>query len=523
MIKRRSALGVVSAVVLVASLLIGASPASADVNVVVSATIPAEIAKGATTNFDARLQNTGTDPTPTNVMVDFVLTAAGLDAGEVVLEYQVGPTWIAVPLTGTGTVTGAFGPPGVGFPLPAGYDITTAWRITVADTAPSGPVTVDLSVVPVGGGAALATASYAPVLTAPEVVVSATIPAEIVKGAITNFDARLQNIGTDPTPTNVLVDFVLTAAGLDAGEVVLEYQVGPTWIAVPLTGTGTVTGAFGPPGVGFPLPAGYDITTAWRITVADTAPSGPVTVDLSVVPVGGGGALATASYAPVLTAPEVAVSATIPAEIAKGVTTGFDATLQNTGTAATPNVLVNFSLAAPGLDASEVVLEYQVGPTWIAIPLTGTDTVTGAFGPPGVGFSLPAGYDITTPWRVTFAETAPSGTVTVDLSVDPVGGGAALATASYSTELTAPSSGDGYWLVASDGGIFSYGNAAFLGSAGAVPLNKPIVGMEATPDGGGYWLVASDGGIFSYGNAAFLGSAGAVPLNQPIVGMTASP
>ena len=31
--------------------------------------------------------------------------------------------------------------------------------------------------------------------------------------------------------------------------------------------------------------------------------------------------------------------------------------------------------------------------------------------------------------------------------------------------------------------------------------NKPIVGMAVTPDGHGYWLVASDGGIFSYGDA----------------------
>jgi hypothetical protein len=77
----------------------------------------------------------------------------------------------------------------------------------------------------------------------------------------------------------------------------------------------------------------------------------------------------------------------------------------------------------------------------------------------------------------------------------------------------------GYWLVAADGGIFAYGDAAFHGSAGAVHLNQPIVGMASTPDGRGYWLVAADGGIFAYGDAAFHGSAGAVHLNQPIVGM----
>ena len=81
----------------------------------------------------------------------------------------------------------------------------------------------------------------------------------------------------------------------------------------------------------------------------------------------------------------------------------------------------------------------------------------------------------------------------------------------------------GYWLVASDGGIFSFGDAQFFGSTGAIHLNKPIVGMTATPDGGGYWLVASDGGIFAYGDAQFFGSTGAIHLNKPIVGMTATP
>ena len=88
--------------------------------------------------------------------------------------------------------------------------------------------------------------------------------------------------------------------------------------------------------------------------------------------------------------------------------------------------------------------------------------------------------------------------------------------------MAATADGKGYWLVASDGGIFSYGDAAFFGSTGAMRLNKPIVGMAATADGKGYWLVASDGGIFSYGDAAFFGSTGAIRLNKPIVGMAAT-
>ena len=118
---------------------------------------------------------------------------------------------------------------------------------------------------------------------------------------------------------------------------------------------------------------------------------------------------------------------------------------------------------------------------------------------------------------------------------------------------------------ASDGGIFTFGDAAFFGSTGSTPPQPPIVGMAATPDGArllagrlrrrdlhlrrrqlrrlhgrhaaqpsrswaspppptgaGYWEVASDGGIFTFGDAAFVGSMGGTPLNQPIVGMAAS-
>ncbi len=85
--------------------------------------------------------------------------------------------------------------------------------------------------------------------------------------------------------------------------------------------------------------------------------------------------------------------------------------------------------------------------------------------------------------------------------------------------MSGDQSGQGYWMVASDGGIFAFGDAPFLGSTGNIHLNKPVVGMAVDPATGGYWLVASDGGIFSFGSAPFFGSTGNIHLNQPIVGM----
>jgi hypothetical protein len=89
--------------------------------------------------------------------------------------------------------------------------------------------------------------------------------------------------------------------------------------------------------------------------------------------------------------------------------------------------------------------------------------------------------------------------------------------------MSATPDGGGYWMVAADGGIFSYGDAQFYGSTGNIRLNRPVVGMAPTPDGRGYWLVASDGGIFSYGDAQFYGSTGNIRLNKPVVGMAATP
>jgi len=49
------------------------------------------------------------------------------------------------------------------------------------------------------------------------------------------------------------------------------------------------------------------------------------------------------------------------------------------------------------------------------------------------------------------------------------------------------------------------------------------VGMAATTDGKGYWLVASDGGVFAFGDATYDGSMGGTHLNAPVVGIAAYP
>ena len=130
-------------------------------------------------------------------------------------------------------------------------------------------------------------------------------------------------------------------------------------------------------------------------------------------------------------------------------------------------------------------------------------------------------------------------------------------------DLAPTADGKGYWLVASDGGIFAFGDARFHGSMGGRTSTPRWWGWRPTTATGGYWLVGSrrrdlllrcallridrgpaaqpagerdgrhrrrpaatgwwpaDGAIFAFGDARFHGSTGGMTLNAPVVGMAA--
>ena len=54
------------------------------------------------------------------------------------------------------------------------------------------------------------------------------------------------------------------------------------------------------------------------------------------------------------------------------------------------------------------------------------------------------------------------------------------------------------------GTIHEGGNLPMGDDPNRVNLNAPIVGMAATPSGKGYWLCAADGGVFAFGDAAYI-------------------
>jgi hypothetical protein len=67
------------------------------------------------------------------------------------------------------------------------------------------------------------------------------------------------------------------------------------------------------------------------------------------------------------------------------------------------------------------------------------------------------------------------------------------------------STGNGYYLFASDGGLFSFGDAKFYGSLGNRHIPAPIVSMQRTPTGRGYWMLSANGTVYPFGDAKSVG------------------
>jgi hypothetical protein len=80
--------------------------------------------------------------------------------------------------------------------------------------------------------------------------------------------------------------------------------------------------------------------------------------------------------------------------------------------------------------------------------------------------------------------------------------------------IASTQTGQGYWTVTSDGAVGAFGDAQYKG--GAFDLHEDVAGRQPMAPGteivgiagkgnDGYWLYASDGGIFAFGSALYYG------------------
>jgi YVTN family beta-propeller protein len=248
------------------------------------------------------------------------------------------------------------------------------------------------------------------------------------------------------------------------------------------------------------------------------------------------------------------VSGTLPSGLVLGAGNG-DVTGSPTTLGSTPVVFAATDTETPTPDVSHEQVTFNIEPSQVTVTTTSlpsgtagtaysaTLAASGGVGAPYTWVlasgSLPQGLNLSSAGVISGTPTAvgsPAATFTAtDGSSDSGTSGSLTITINPAAVVTPPPPPvtHGYWLVGSDGGIFTFGSAVFHGSTGNLKLQRPVVGITPTTDEGGYWLVASDGGIFSFGDSGFYGSIpglGLAPagttapkrLNAPIVGMVPS-
>lgn len=84
-------------------------------------------------------------------------------------------------------------------------------------------------------------------------------------------------------------------------------------------------------------------------------------------------------------------------------------------------------------------------------------------------------------------------------------------------DIVASPTSVGYWVIDSNGSVFSFGNAPFLEGVPQVTHHAvTAVKIEPTVDGAGYWIVDRKGGVHSFGSAPF---HGALVDTRPVDGL----
>jgi hypothetical protein len=376
-------------------------------------------------------------------------------------------------------------------------------------TVASGTASLSTTALPVGTDAI--SAVFVP--TTPGYATSTSTAVSFVISPLTPTTTTLTTTQSSPQiyGTPVTLNAAVTAGV--AGSVQFEYTT---------TGSGTPTLI----GSAATVSGGTASTTTTALPVGDDT----ISAVFSPTTSGYSGSTGTAPFTVTAVATTTALSESPSSPQPEGTSVTLTATVSPSSASGT----VQFESGSTDLSTPVTVIGGTANLSTTALP-TGTDALSAVFTPKaGSGFGTSTG---TASFLVTVAPPSQSngqsgkgywlvasdGGIFNGGDAGFFGSGGTLRLNRPVVGVAATPSGDGYWLVASDGGVLTFGDAGFYGSAAGFKLSQPIVGIAATPDGGGYWLVGSDGGVFSFGDAHFYGSAGGLKLNRPIVGIATTP
>lgn len=107
----------------------------------------------------------------------------------------------------------------------------------------------------------------------------------------------------------------------------------------------------------------------------------------------------------------------------------------------------------------------------------------------------------------------------------PNHGNATMPKGRRAVDLEPTPSGDGYWILDDAGGVQAFGAAGRFSALTTLALRSGEVfsSLSSTPTGDGYWGFTTNGRVFVAGAARHVGDMGATVLNGPVVGSSITP
>lgn len=429
---------------------------------------------------------------------------------------------VAFTLDANGDLIGWWGPEN-GFQMPPGYQVNTAFGVTVKEGAPTGPYTVTTELVNLEENNRTLARSLCTVETvevddlpqAPESMFLVTLPDNLMRAraglitavASTPVDGKEYNkvrfrITVDAPQPFTSPDQVMVVATEDSP---VKNQV-----AFTLEENGDLVGFWGPESWS-QLPPGYLVGTTFSMTVQENAPDGPysVSVELEINDKPLQGTAGTVEINPVQT-PKPIMLVALPENLTKGSPEPWTFVTSNPSNGqAYNNIRFRIVIDAPQPFTSpdQVTAVVAKGDPAegqeIAFTLDDNGDLEGWWGPDS-GFQMPPGYLASTNFDVTVKEGAPEGPYHVWISL--MNDNEALIAIETIKEVLPPTPADGgnEGGTPSDGGNDD-GTPSDGGNDGGTPSkggndggNSPGGGNDSgTPSGGG-----NSGGAPSGGNSS---------------------
>ncbi len=437
----------------------------------------------------------------------YVAWAAPPNGGTAITSYTVTPSPGCASCSGLTVI----GNPAATHTAVSGLTNGTSYTFTVTATnivSSGGPSSSSNAVVPAVPGAIQAPTTT--MFTSSDV-----LPASPTSGQPATFTATVRPTSGGGTPTGAvtfdatpagsssatdLCTATLPSSGTASCSATLSSAGSPYSVTAVYSGDANFTGSTSSPAVGVTVRPASPTTTTF--TSSDVSPASPTSGQ------------------------PVSFTAAVRSSSGSGTPTGtvaFDATANGS---TSPTALCTAQVSSSGIASCQATLSSTGSPYSVTATYSGSNSFAASTSSPPVTVTVQPSptpsQPVTAPTGQGYFEVASDGGIFTfgDAAFHGSMGGKPLNAPVVGMAID-PATG-GYWEVAADGGVFSF-DAPFYGSMGGKPLNKPVVAMAATPNGGGYWLVAQDGGVFTFGDAGFYGSMGGKLLNKPVVGMAATP